>query len=74
MALYKNLVFIKLCCLFVLTCLQKGESKCEVKIVTIDIERKYRLLKVCYVNTFLAFFAEASNSTNETNNAGSTCH
>jgi hypothetical protein len=48
----------------------------------IDIERKYRLPKVCYVpatsDTFLAFlsfsFAAATNSTNQTNKAGSTCH
>jgi hypothetical protein len=41
----------------------------------IDIERKNRLLKVCYVPainaTFLAFFlAVAINSTNEANMAG----
>jgi hypothetical protein len=41
----------------------------------IDIERKNRLLKVCYVPatsaTFLAFFvAVAINSTNEANKAG----
>ncbi len=44
----------------------------------IDIESKYRLLKVCYVpatsTTFLAFFAAATNSTNEINKGGSTCH
>jgi hypothetical protein len=42
----------------------------------IDIKRKYRLLKVCYVPTTSAafFFAAASNSTNETNKAGGTCH
>ncbi len=42
---------------------------------TIDIERKYRLLKVCYVPAtsaaflalFLCFFAAATNSTSETN-------
>jgi hypothetical protein len=39
----------------------------------IDIERKYRLLKVCYVPatsaaSSKAFFAVANNSTNETNN------
>jgi hypothetical protein len=46
----------------------------------IDIRRKNRLLKVCYVPatsaTFLAFFsfflAVAINSTNEANKAGST--
>ncbi len=50
---------------------------------TIDIERKYRLLKVCYEpatsTTFLGgffffFFAAATISTNETNKAGSACH
>jgi hypothetical protein len=44
----------------------------------IDIKRKYRLLKVCYMPatsaTFIAFFAAATNSTNETNKAGSTCY
>jgi hypothetical protein len=55
-------------------------NKCNngVPTTTIDIERKYILLKVCYVPTtsatFLAFFAAANNSTNETNKAGSTCH
>ncbi len=43
-----------------------------------DIERKYRLLKVCYVPTtsvtFQLIFAAATNSTNETNQAGGTCH
>ena len=47
---------------------------------TIDIKRKNRLLKVCYVPatsaTFLAFFsfflALAINSTNEANKAGGT--
>jgi hypothetical protein len=45
---------------------------------TIDIKRKNRLLKVCYMHTtsatFLAFFsfflAVAINSTNEANKAG----
>jgi hypothetical protein len=42
----------------------------------IDIKRKYRLLKVCYVpatsTTFLAFFlVVAINRTNEANKAGS---
>ncbi len=49
-------------------------------ILTIDIERNNRLLKVCYVpatsTTFLAFFlsflAVAINSTNEANKAGGT--
>jgi hypothetical protein len=48
------------------------------KVKLIDIERKNRLLKVCYVPTtsatLLAFFsfflAVAINSTNETNKAG----
>jgi hypothetical protein len=48
----------------------------------IDIERKNRLLKVCYVPatsaTFLAFFsfflAVAINRTNDANKAGSTRH
>ncbi len=48
---------------------------------TLDIKRKYRLLKVCYVpttsTTFLAlyfsFFAAATISTNETNKAGNMC-
>jgi hypothetical protein len=49
---------------------------------SIDIKRKNRLLKVCYVpttsTTFLAFFsfflAVAINSTNEANKAGGTRH
>ncbi len=49
---------------------------------TIDMERKNRLLKVCYVfatsATFLAFFffflAVAINSTNEANKAGGMRH
>jgi hypothetical protein len=46
---------------------------------TIDIERKNRLLKVCYVpatsTTFLAFIlAVAINSTNEANKAGKEVH
>ncbi len=46
---------------------------------TIDIERKYRLLKVCYVPTTSAasskaLFAAAINSTNLTNKAGDMCH
>jgi hypothetical protein len=53
-----------------------------LRIIGIDIERKNRLLEVCYVpaasTTFLAFFsfflAVAINSTNETNNAGDMCH
>jgi hypothetical protein len=48
--------------------------------MAIDIKRKNRLLKVCYVPstsaTFLAFFsfflAVANNSTNEANKAGGT--
>jgi len=45
----------------------------------IDIERKNRVLKVCYVPTtsatFLAFFLVVPiNNTNETNKAGSMCH
>jgi hypothetical protein len=45
----------------------------------IDIERKNRLIKVCYVPatsaTFLAFFlAVAINNSNETCKAGGTCH
>ncbi len=55
--------------------------KVHKRLASIDIERKNRLLKVCYVPvtsvTFLAFFlfflAVAINSTNETNKAGSTC-
>jgi hypothetical protein len=51
-------------------------------LIPIDIKRKYRLLKVCYVpatsTTFLAFFsfflAAAINSTKEANKAGGTCH
>ncbi len=47
----------------------------EEGVKPIDIERKNRLLKVCYVPainaTFLAFFlAVAINSTNEANMAG----
>jgi hypothetical protein len=50
-------------------------------VLSIGIERKNRLLKVCYVpttsTTFLAFFsfflAVAINSTNEANKAGSAC-
>jgi hypothetical protein len=43
---------------------------------SIDIERNYRLLKVCYVpafcTTFLGFFAAvATNSAYETNKTGS---
>jgi hypothetical protein len=38
----------------------------------------YRLLKLCYVpaasTKVLAFFAAATDSTNETNKAGGTCH
>ena len=45
---------------------------------SIDILRKYRLRKVCYVPTtsatFLAFHAAATNSTYETNKAGGTHH
>ncbi len=49
--------------------------------LSIDIERKNTLLKVCYVpatsTTFLAFFlfflAVVINSTNEANKAGGTC-
>ncbi len=49
-----------------------------IQVITIDIERKYTLLKVCYElatsATFLAIFsATATNSTNETNKAGSMC-
>jgi hypothetical protein len=52
-------------------------SMVAVAAAIIDIERKYRLLKVCYVPTtgtaFLAvFFAAPTNSTNETNKAGGT--
>jgi hypothetical protein len=54
----------------------------EARGTTIDIERKNRSLKVCYVPTanaiFLAFFlfflAVAINSTNEANKAGGTRH
>jgi hypothetical protein len=50
----------------------------RLSIGVIDIKRKNRLLKVCYVpttsTTFLAFFsfflAVAINSTNEANKAG----
>ncbi len=50
-----------------------------LRIHVIDIERKNRLLKVCYVPvtsaTFLAFFlAVAINSINEANKAGGTHH
>ncbi len=46
---------------------------------TIDIERKYRLLKDCHVHATSAtyskaFFAAAINSTNKINKAGGTCH
>ncbi len=46
---------------------------------TIDIARKYRLLRVCYVpatsaTSSKAFFAAAINSTNETKKVGSMCH
>ena len=49
---------------------------------TIDIERKNRLLKVCFMPatsaTFLAFFsfflAVAINRTNLANKTGGTCH
>jgi hypothetical protein len=41
---------------------------CQPAWLLIDIKRKYRLLKVCYVPTtsaaFFAFFAAATNSTN----------
>jgi len=45
----------------------------------IDIERTYRLLKVCYVPatsaaSSKAFFAVANNSTNETNKVGGMRH
>ncbi len=44
----------------------------------INIKRKYRLPKVCYVPatsaTFLAFFAASTISTNETNKAGGMWH
>ncbi len=48
-------------------------------ILYIDIERKNRFFKVCYVPAtsakFLAFFlAVAINSTNEANKAGGMCH
>ncbi len=54
----------------------------EARETTIDIERKNRTLKVCYVPatsaTFLAFFSfflsVAINSTNEANKAGSMRH
>jgi hypothetical protein len=55
----------------------------EPSVLTIDIERKNRLLKVCYVPatsaTFLVFFsffflAVAINSTNKANKAGGMCH
>jgi hypothetical protein len=55
-------------------------NKCNngVPTTTIDIKGKYRLLKVCNVPTtsatFLAFFAAATISTNETNKAGGACH
>jgi hypothetical protein len=40
----------------------------------IDIERKYTLLKACYLpTTSTTFFAAATKSANETNKAGSTC-
>ncbi len=56
----------------------KGHTHNTSFLINIDIERKNRLLKVCYVlatsATFLAFFlAMAINSTNEANNAGGTC-
>ncbi len=46
---------------------------------SIDIDRKNRLLKGCYVPatsacTSKAFFASAINNTNETNKAGGTRH
>ncbi len=52
------------------------------QVTTIHINRKYILLKVCYVpadgTTFLAsflfFFAATTNSTNETHKAGGMCH
>ncbi len=49
------------------------------KVGAIDIERKNRLLKVCYVSatstTFLAFFLAVAinNSINEANKAGNAC-
>ncbi len=54
-----------------------GHQKSVYFVSAIDIERKNRLLKVCYVpatsTTFLAFFsfflAVAINSTNEANKA-----
>ncbi len=64
----------------------RSRSQCKFKTCQgprpIDIERKNRLLKVCYVPatcaTFLAFFsfflAVAINSTNEAYKAGGTCH
>ncbi len=61
------------------TLLQKSSSKRghnNFWVFTTDIERNYRLFKVCYVpatsTTFLAFFPVATNITNETNKAGST--
>jgi len=59
--------------------MSKKESLTKI-VSTIDIKRKYRLLKVCYVPatnaTFLAslsfFYAAATNRTNQTNKEGAT--
>ncbi len=50
-----------------------------MNVLPIDIERKSRLLKFCYVPaTSIAsskgLFAAATFSTNKTNKAGGTCH
>jgi hypothetical protein len=58
----------------------RPKRQCLWRDGTIDIKRKYRLLKVCYVSatsaTFLAFFSfflvVAINSINEANKGGST--
>ncbi len=58
-----------------------ADSNKPSSMLLIDIKRKYRLFKVCYVSasssTFLAlflFFAAATNSTNEANKAGGMSH
>jgi hypothetical protein len=50
-----------------------------MNVVAIDIERKSRLLKFCYVPATSAasskgLFAAATFSTNKTNKTGGTCH
>jgi len=71
----KYLLFSRLC-KHHFTCLGDHDHMC---FVAIDIERKNKLIKVCYVpttsTTCLALFvAVAINSIHESNKAGSMCH